>query len=76
MSFGNMEIDPFIWAAPTAAMKDISSIFDHYRNSARTIWNIAFWPDADFRNWDSVEQFDEIQKILCSELVLAKVAKE
>ena len=41
-----------------------------------TIWNIAFWPDADFRNWDSVEQFDEIQKILFSELVLGKVAKE
>jgi hypothetical protein len=57
-------------------MKDISSIFDHYRNSARTIWNVAFWPDADFRNWDSVEQFDEIQKILFSELVLAKIAKE
>jgi hypothetical protein len=56
-------------------MKDISSVFDHYRVSAKTIWNIAFWPDADFRNWDSVEQFDEIQKILFSELVLWKVAK-
>ena len=57
-------------------MKDISSIFDHYRISARTIWNIAFWPDPDFRNWDSVEQFDEIQRIRFRELVLGKVARE
>ena len=57
-------------------MKDISSIVDHFRISARTIWNIAFWPDADFRNWDAVEQFDEIQKILFRELVLGKVSRE
>jgi len=57
-------------------MKDVSSIFDHYRVSARAIWNTAFWPDTDFRNWDSIEQFDEIQKILFSELVLGKLAKE
>jgi hypothetical protein len=57
-------------------MKDVSGIFDHYRLSARTIWNIAFWPDADFRNWDSIDQFDKIQKILFSKLVLGKVAME
>jgi hypothetical protein len=57
-------------------MKDISSAFDHYRVSARAIWNTAFWPDADFRNWDSVEQFDEIQRLLFRELVLGKVGRE
>jgi hypothetical protein len=57
-------------------MKDITSIFDHYRVSARAVWNTAFWPDADFRNWDSVDQFDEVQRILFSELVLGKVARE
>jgi hypothetical protein len=44
--------------------------------SARAIWNTAFWPDADFRNWDSLEQFDEIQKLLFGELVLVKVDRE
>jgi hypothetical protein len=56
-------------------MADINNIFDHYRVSARSIWNTAFWPDPDFRNWDSVEQFDEIQRILFSELVLGKLGK-
>jgi hypothetical protein len=57
-------------------MEDVSSIFDHYRVSARAIWNTAFWPDPAFRNWDSVEQFDEIQRILFTELVLGKLARE
>ena len=57
-------------------MKDISTVFDHYRVSARAIWNTAFWPDADLRNWDSVEQFDEIQRLLFRELVLGKFDKE
>jgi hypothetical protein len=57
-------------------MKDVSNILDHFRVSARSVWNTAFWPDADFRNWDSVEQFDEVQRILFSELVLAKLEKE
>ena len=55
---------------------DVSSIFDHYRMSARTIWNTAFWPDQDFRNWDSIDQFHQIEKLLFQELVLAKVDRE
>ena len=57
-------------------VKDVSGIFDHYRMSARAIWNTAFWPDQDFRNWDSIEQFHEIEKLLFQELVLAKVDRE
>jgi hypothetical protein len=61
---------------PEPDMNDVSSIFDRYRVSPRAIWNTAFWPGAEFRNWDSLEQFDEIQKLLFGELVLAKVEKE
>jgi hypothetical protein len=57
-------------------MEDISSVFDHYRSSARAIWNTAFWPDPDFRNWDSIDQFHEVEKLLFQELVLAKVDRE
>jgi len=57
-------------------VKDVSSVFDHYRMSARAIWNTAFWPDQDFRNWDSIDQFHEIEKLLFQELVLAKVDRE
>jgi len=57
-------------------MKDVTPVFDHYRISARSIWNTAFWPDADFRNWDSIDQFHEIEKTLFDELVLAKLDRE
>lgn len=63
-------------AKPKANIKDVSGIFDHYRISARAIWNTAFWPDEDFRNWDSIDQFHEIEKLLFQELVLAKVDRE
>lgn len=56
--------------------KDVSNIFEHFRVSSRAIWNTAFWPDADFRNWDSIEHFDEIQRILFGELVLGKIGRE
>jgi hypothetical protein len=61
---------------PASDARDVSGIFDHYRASARTIWNTAFWPDPDFRNWDSIDQFHEIEKLLFQELVLAKVDRE
>lgn len=57
-------------------MRDVTGILDHYRVSARGIWNAAFWPDAAFRNWDSVDRFDEIQRILFSELVLGKLERD
>lgn len=59
-----------------AEMKDVSSVFDHYRTNARAIWNTAFWPDGDFRNWDSIDQFHEIEKLLFDALVLAKLGRE
>jgi hypothetical protein len=59
-----------------ADRKDVTSVFDHYRSTARTIWNTAFWPDPDFRNWDSIEQFHEIEKLLFQELVFAKLDRE
>ena len=59
-----------------ASLKDVSSHFDHYRSSARAIWNTAFWPDEDFRNWDSIDQFHEIEKHLFDALVLAKLDRE
>jgi len=57
-------------------VRDVTDVFDHYRMSARAIWNTAFWPELDFRNWDSIDQFHEIEKLLFQELVLAKVDRE
>ena len=57
-------------------MRDVSAVFDHYRMSARSVWNTAFWPDPDFRDWDSVERFQEIERILFDQLVLFKLDRE
>jgi hypothetical protein len=57
-------------------MRDVTNIFDHHRVSVRQIWNTAFWPDPDLRDWDSVDRFDEVQRILFDELVLGKTARD
>jgi hypothetical protein len=54
-------------------MTDVTHIFDHYRISARSIWNTAFWPDPEFREWDYVDEFTSIERILFDSLVLAKL---
>jgi len=56
--------------------QDITAIFDHYRVSARSIWNTAFWPDPQLREWDFIDAFDDIQRILFDSLVLSKIDKE
>lgn len=57
-------------------MRDVSKILDHYRESARSLWNHGFWEDVDLQNWDAVEQFDELQRNLFTELVLGKLGRE
>jgi hypothetical protein len=56
-------------------MENVTAIFDHYRISARSVWNTAFWPDAELRDWDFVDDFRSIERILFNALVLAKVDK-
>jgi hypothetical protein len=53
-------------------MRNVNGIFDHYRMSARSVWNTAFWPDPQFRDWDFVEDFRSIEKILFNALVLTR----
>lgn len=61
---------------PQTEPQDVTAVFNHYRVSARAIWNTAFWPDPDLRHWDAVDQFDAIQRLLFDQLVLAKLDKE
>ena len=56
--------------------EDVTSIFDHYRVSARSIWNTAFWRDPHLREWDFIDAFDAIQRILFDSLVLSKIDME
>src|SRR5271154_424706 len=56
--------------------KDVTAIFDNYRMAARSLWNTGFWPDTELRNWDSVERFHAIARLLFDALVLAKLDKD
>src|SRR5579871_1485515 len=57
-------------------MKDVTSLFDHYRMTARSVWNNGFWPDPVLRNWESLEQFRLVMRILFDSIVLAKLDLE
>jgi len=57
-------------------MLDVSPVFDHYRMSARSVWNTAFWPLPDLRDWNSVERFQELERLLFDQLVLFKLDRE
>ena len=60
----------------TEETKDVTPIFDHYRVSARGIWNRAFWPDPEFREGFYIGRFEWLAKILFDTLVLAKLDME
>ena len=55
---------------------DVTSIFDHYRISARSVWNTAFWPDPNFRTGEFIEEYESIERILFDSLVLSKLDLE
>lgn len=57
-------------------MTDVTEILDHYRVSARSLWNAAFWPIPGLRTPEATEQYGEIKLILFDGLVLARLEEE
>jgi hypothetical protein len=55
---------------------DVTAVFDHYRISARSVWNTAFFPDPYFRTGEFLGEFQSIETILFDSLVLAKLDLE
>ena len=55
------------------SLRDVTNVFDHFRVSARSIWNTAFLPDPEFREGYYIGQFEWIAKILFDTIVLAKL---
>jgi hypothetical protein len=54
-------------------LRDVTAVFDHFRVSARSIWNNAFWPDPEFREGYYIGRFEWIAEILFDALVLSKL---
>lgn len=57
-------------------MRDVTEIVDHYRITARSLWNTAFWTVSDLRTPEAREQFDEINLMLFDGLVLARLEQQ
>lgn len=55
-------------------MRDVTHLFEHYRITARQLWNSGFWSQADLRDWDTSDRFLTIRQLLFEALVLARVS--
>lgn len=54
-------------------MQDITQIFDHFRITARGLWNTGFWSQSNLQNWDAYERFEQIKSALFDALVRARL---
>jgi hypothetical protein len=52
-------------------MREVTAILNHYRSVSRTICNAGYWTQPQLRNWDSVDSFNDIRKLLFDSLVVA-----
>lgn len=56
------------------SMKDVTQLMNTYRECARGLWNIYFYPKAllypSTNKWDYCDEFDEICTLLFTSLVL------
>lgn len=57
-------------------MRDVTQLFDHYRISARAVWNTAFWSQTELRNTESWDRFERVKESLFEALVLARLRDE
>lgn len=55
-------------------MKECTDLFYRYRESARHLWNVGFWPYPELRGWDSVALYEEALTRLFEALVLLPTA--
>ena len=51
-------------------MRECTELFLQYREIARLVWNIGFWPHPKLRSWDSVELYKDIVARLFEGMVL------
>lgn len=54
-------------------MHEITSLMQHYRIVARSVWNLGFWSQPELRDFDRRDQFEQIKKLLYKALVSARL---
>lgn len=61
--------------APFHQPADVTEVFEHYRLTARELWNRGFWELIDLRKLTGLqESFESINKTLFETLVLERLA--
>ena len=55
--------------------KDVTSLFETYRECARHLRN-TYYSTRDSKDWDTVEDFDEVARVLFAHLVLQRLADD
>jgi hypothetical protein len=53
--------------------KDVTNLFETYRESARHLRN-TYFSTRDSKNWNTIEDFNEVAKVLFARLVLYRLA--
>jgi hypothetical protein len=54
-------------------MKECTELFLHYREVARSLWNLGLWPIPSLREWDCVEKHEEaMARVFEAVLLLAQ----
>jgi hypothetical protein len=46
---------------------------DHYREVARSVWNMGFWAVEELRDWGSRDRFEQVKKLLFYAAVAARI---
>lgn len=50
--------------------QDCTELFILYREIARLVWNLGFWPNPKLREWDAVEIYREVAARLFEGMIL------
>jgi len=50
--------------------KECTEVFIHYREIARLLWNLGFWPNPELREWDCIALYEEAISRLFEGMVL------
>ena len=55
--------------------QECTELFLRYREIARMIWNLGFWPNAELREWDARELYLEAMARLFEGMILLSLDK-
>lgn len=56
--------------------KDVTRELLRYREVARMVWNVGYYPNARLRSWYAVESYDRCMQLLFDSMILSLLADQ